>query len=76
MSLLYFTDYNTCTSGFVILGGSEVRTASVVLDLDDVTEEAIRRKFSALVRTAADIFLNKDLHPLNSLIVSRNLWLM
>ena len=44
-------DYNTCTSGFVLLGGNEVRTASVVLDVDDVTEEAIRRKFSSLVQT-------------------------
>jgi hypothetical protein len=77
MSLLYFSDYNTCTSGFVILGGSEVRTASVVLDLDDVTEEAIRRKFSALVRTETDILVKENLlHPLNSLVVSEILWLI
>ncbi len=44
-----FQDYNTCTSGFVILGGSEVRTSSVVLDIDDADEDAIRKKFSPLV---------------------------
>jgi hypothetical protein len=45
----FISDYNTCTSGFVVLGRAEVRTASVVLDIDDVTEEAMRRKFSSLV---------------------------
>ena len=40
----------------MIVGGSEVRTASVVLDIDDVTEEAIRKKFSALVNIITFLF--------------------
>ena len=57
-----FSDYNTCTSGFVILGGSEVRTSSVVLDIDDVDEDAIRKKFSPLVILVVYILISNVHH--------------
>jgi len=43
------SDYTSCTSGFVILGDENVKIASMVLGMEDTTEESMRERFQQLV---------------------------